>query len=404
MTEQFISKLFQFLFYLNLILASVLTIFLTTRSLLYATQNHHFYPLHWYPPLFSSTLIAGITAFAWQYATFQCPSATIKAAFWLSPMLTCAVSFLFFSIGSPLSLAGAVIALLLAVAQSLYGCWVNPHFAYAAKILSVSIDIPYAKTTRVVALLLITAMLLSCFLVSGIGGATASRTNLDTLFKALLLITLAWTMHVVKNTIQVSISRITFTQITSNIIIHTHIALRDTINNLMGFVCFGSAVIPFLAVIRGSARAVRLLAGDTDEFMFSCAYCYFNVASTLIRYGNRWGLVQVGVHKKGFVQASKDTWEMFVRMEMVTLIDNDLTGAFCFLCGVAGGSISAISAGSWALAIHDSCALEVSVYAFLMGYFMVRDQQILRFKYYKIQSWNPPYGTDVAPPLSTPHQ
>jgi hypothetical protein len=85
--------------------------------------------------------------------------------------------------------------------------------------------------------------------------------------------------------------------------------------------------------------------------------------------------VQVGVYNKGFVQASMDTWEMLKKVGLEPIIDRDLTGSFCFLSGMAGGAICTLVGGAWTFAVHKSYATEVSIYAFLIGYFMVRDQQ-----------------------------
>ncbi|KAL1531091.1 Plasma-membrane choline transporter family protein [Salvia divinorum] len=136
----------------------------------------------------------------------------------------------------------------------------------------------------------------------------------------------------------------------------------------MGNICFGSILIPVLGVIRGSARAVSLASGDVDEFMFSCANCCSGVASRIVAYGNRWGFVHVGVYNKRIVQASMDTWEMFKTAGMEKLIDSDLTSSFCFLSGVAAGSVCALLGGTWAIVIHMNYATEVCIYAFLTGY------------------------------------
>ncbi|KAK9290692.1 hypothetical protein L1049_008866 [Liquidambar formosana] len=370
---QFLRRLFRILFYLHFLLITILIIFLTIRGFLSADHKHHFHPLNWYPPLLTSTGCAGIVAFAWQSATHRNPSKTVRAAFWLSPLLTCAFGILLVYIGSAGSLAAAAVSLVSSLIQSLYACWVNPRFDYATRVLSVAIAFPPAKTAVLVTLAIIAGTVYSCFLVAGIGGATATGTGLDTLFILVILLSLAWTLHIIKNVLHVTISRVRYMHFACGMDFNTNVALRDTIKHLMGRVCIGSALVPVLGVIRGSARAVSLVAGDTDEFMFSCANCYLGIASRLVTYGNRWGFVQLGVYNKGFVQASVDTWEMFKRVGLEPLIDSDLTGSFCFLCGVAGGAASALVAGSWALAIHkDDYATKVSIYAFLIGYFMSR--------------------------------
>ncbi|XP_048432306.1 protein PNS1 isoform X2 [Pyrus x bretschneideri] len=179
-------------------------------------------------------------------------------------------------------------------------------------------------------------------------------------------------IQVIKNTLLVTISRIKYMNFAFGIEIDTREASRDTIKHLTGSICIGSILVPVLGVVRGSARAMKLTAGDTDEFLFSCANCYSRMASTLVMYGNRWGFVHVSAYNKGFVQASSDTWEKFENEGLKELIDSDLTGSFCFLSGVAVGAICSLVSGTWALIIHKSYATEVSIYAFFIGYFMCR--------------------------------
>ncbi|KAF5725752.1 putative gd2b [Tripterygium wilfordii] len=363
--------LFRVLFILQLILITILAIVLTIRGLILA-DRHHFQPKKWYPPLLASTGSAGIVACSWQWLTVRNPSRALKAAFWLSPLLTCAVGILFVLIESPGSLAVGVIAVIFAIIQSLYACWVNRRFEYASKVLSVSMSSFPTRASLLVALSVTASVFYSSFMVSGIGGASATSTWLDIIFISVIMLSLAWSMQVIKNVLQVTIARVRYLHFACAADMDTRVAFRDTIKFLLGNVCIGSSLVPVIVVIRGSARGMSLIAEGTDEFLFSCTNCYSQIASTLVKYGNRWGFVQVGVYNKGFVQASMDTWEMFGRVGLETLIDMDLTGVFCFLCGVTGGAISALVAGTWAVFIHKSYATELSFYAFLIGYFMCR--------------------------------
>ncbi|KAB5512239.1 hypothetical protein DKX38_029267 [Salix brachista] len=365
------QRLFRVLFFVHIVLIAILVVFLAVRGLLSA-HSHHFHPKKWYPPLLTATACAGIVAFTWQWFTFCNPSRALRAAFWLSPLLTCAVGVLFVLISSAASLSIGIIAVVLALILSLYACWVNPRFDYATKVLSVTSASPPAKNTTLISLSIILSTLYSCFLVSGIGGATAVGTVMDTSFILVILASMSWSMHVMKNTLQVTVARIKYLHFASGADFDSRIALRDTIKYSMGSVIIGSVLVPIITVIRGSARAISLIGGGTDEFLFSCANCYSSVAAALVRYGNRWGLVQVGVYNMGFVQASMQTWEMLRRVELEPIIDRDLTGSFCFFCGMAGGAISTLVAGTWTFVVHRSYATEVSIYAFLIGYFMCR--------------------------------
>lgn len=373
MAGQFLRKLFQFLFYLHFILIAVLTIFLAIRGVV-LSGKHHFQPKKWYPPLLASAASAGILSLAWQWMTQSKPSKAMRICFWLGPLMTCAFGILLLLINSAASLSTGAVAIISGVIQSIYTCWVNPRFEYAGKILSVSAAFPPARTAILVTLSIILSAVYSSFLVSGIGGATAIGTTLDILFIAVILLSLAWSMHVIKNVLLVTISRVKYIHFAYGADMETEIAFRDTIKYLMGSVYIGSVFVPIFGSIWGSARTINAIAGERDEFLFSCADCYSAVASTLAAHGNRWGFVHVGVYNKGFIQASVDTWEMFKRAGMETLINSDLTGAFCFFSGVAGGAVSALVGGTWALAVHKSYATEVSIYAFLIGYFMVKLQ------------------------------
>ncbi|GFY98059.1 plasma-membrane choline transporter family protein [Actinidia rufa] len=304
----------------------------------------------------------------------QTPSRALRAAFWLSPLLTCAVGILLVSVGSAASLAVATTALVSAVAQSLYSCWVSTRFDHAARVLSAAMSPPPTKTAALVVLTVAACTVYSGFVAVGICGATVAGGGLEAVFLLVILVSLAWTMHVIKNVVQVAESRVKYMSFACGMDLETSVAFLDAIKDSLGSVCVGSVLVPVLGLVRGSARAIRSVSGDTDEFMFSCANCYSGVASRLITYGNRWGFVHVGVYNKGFVQASTDTWEMFRRVGLEPVIDSDLTSSFCFLCGVASGGVSALVGGSWALAVHNGYATAISIYAFLIGYFMVGNE------------------------------
>lgn len=385
--------LFRFIFYIQLALISILVIALTIRGFLSAANRHQFRPKEWYPPILASIASASVVSLIYQWISFIAPSKAIKSAFWITPLLTCAFGVLQVLIGSAGSLAVGTIAVVSAVIQSLYGCWVTKRFVFATKILTISTAFPPNQTISFV-LLWISATTVYCsFLMIGIGGATTSGTNLDILFIIIITLSLAWTLQIIKNMLYVTISRVRYMNFANGVDLDTKMALHDTFRHLTGSVCIGSALVPVIGVIRGSARSIDLVAGNRDEFLFSCADCYLGVASSLISCGNRWGFVHVGVYNKGFVQASSDTWEMFKREGMVRLIDSDLTGAFCFLCGVSGGSICGLVAGTWALIVHRSYASELSIYAFLIGYFMCRVamawQQACVSAYYVAYAENP---------------
>lgn len=92
----------------------------------------------------------------------------------------------------------------------------------------------------------------------------------------------------------------------------------------------------------------------------------------MVLVGNRYGFVHVGVHNKGFVQASRDAWQEFRRtVGLEELVDADLTSSICFLSAFGIGAISALTAGIWELNIHEDYFFQMTLYAFIIGYFLV---------------------------------
>lgn len=375
LTGNIVRKIFKILFYLHLLIISLLVIILTIYGLISTSQTHNFHPMKWYPPLFISIACAGVFGFTWQWITLKNPKKALSAIFWLSPLLTCAMAIMFVYIESPISLIIGIIALVSSLIQSLYSCWVSHRYEYANKILSTSIaDFPFKSMMMLKFSSILIGILYCFFLVIGIGGAKAieNKTKLTSLFIMVILLSLGWTMQFLKNVIQVTISRVKYMNLGCGIMMDPSVALNDTLKYFIGSVSIGSILVPFISTFRGFARSIKIAGGDSDEFMFSCVSCYMGIASILVSCGNRFGFVHVGVYNKGFVQASCDTWDIFNRVGLVQLIDLDLTGSFCFFSGVAGGAISSLVSGIWSIVLDKNYATELSIYGFLIGYFMVR--------------------------------
>lgn len=365
-------NLFKGLLFSQLTLISLLVIVLTIRGLILAS-SHHFHPKKWYPPLLASVAVSGVASLAWQCIFIYTPPRAVRATFWLTPILTCSVGILLVLIGSAVDAGVGAVFVLFAITQSLYGCWITPRLEYTDKILSLATAFPPARTREVATLSIFTSVVYSCFLVTGIGGATSTRTSLDLLFISVILISLAWTMQALKNAQQVAISRARYVNFAHGEDMDAWSALHVTVKHLTGSICIGSTLVPIIVLIRGSIRSVNLMSGSSDEVMYTGADCFSTLANKLITCGNRWGFVHVGTYDKGFVEASSDTWKKFRSNNgLEKVIDSDLTSSLCFLSAVSVGAVSSLTAGIWMLLIHKDYAFEVTLYAFIIGYFVVR--------------------------------
>lgn len=81
--------------------------------------------------------------------------------------------------------------------------------------------------------------------------------------------------------------------------------------------------------------------------------------------------MQIAAYGRGFVRASRTTWELIEENGMEAVVDSDITSAICFLTGIASGSFCVIVTASWTHAVHKGFTATISMLAFLIGYLLV---------------------------------
>ncbi|CAH8380996.1 unnamed protein product [Eruca vesicaria subsp. sativa] len=371
LTGRFCRCLFTSIFYLQLILISALVIFLTLRGLLF-TKSPNFLPKKWYTPLLSSVAISGLLSLAWQCFFLSNIAATSKATIILTPLLTFSVGLFLVTYGKTYVPAIGGVLVFFSFAQASHGwCVVTRRrrdFTFHIMTLSTTVLPPRTRVIAVVSSIL--SVLYSAFLVAGIGGATATRKGLvDILFISLIMISFAWTMQVLKNVQVVAISKAAYVHFARGGVM----SACGAICSQFGSVCIGSTLVPVFVVIRGMIRACNKMGNDGVRTMYAgdedCSW----VVNHVVLVGNRYGFVHVGVHNKGFVQASRDTWQEFRRTAgLEELVDADLTSSICFLSAFGIGAVSALTAGIWELNIHKEYFFQMTLYAFIIGYFVGR--------------------------------
>ncbi|MQL74731.1 hypothetical protein Taro_007122 [Colocasia esculenta] len=369
----FSVNVWKYFFLAHLVVMLVLITVLAVRGL--RNKRRSFHPAHWFLPLFTAVACSVPTSAAWLLAALFRPSAALRASLWLAPLMTFAVSILLFDTGTAVGLAFAVLGLVLALVQSLYACWVTPRLEYATEILAASLSATQGVSgtiTLYVALTLAAGLAWSGVWVLGVGGVAANGPRFSGLYIVTLLLAMAWTLHVLKNIVTVAVAGFAYIRLGRGGNMDPGEAWRNAWTISLGSICLGSAVVPVVVTVRDTARSMNLAAGGADEFLFSCADCYMGFADWLITHANRWAFVQVGVYNKGFVTASEDTWKLFMSLDMEPVIDADLTSSFCFLSAVAGGAFSALLSGIWVLVVDKSYGTAVSLYAFVLCYFLIR--------------------------------
>ncbi|KAJ0965378.1 hypothetical protein J5N97_026516 [Dioscorea zingiberensis] len=297
---------------------------------------------------------------------------TLKASLWLNPLFTCATRILLLATGTGLSLVVATFTLTAALSLTLYSCSIVSQLKHTHRILSDSITavLLSIKVARFVTFRLIAGVIYAWFWFLGAAGILFKGLPFTGIYILVLFLSLAWTMNVIKNRMHVAISRIAYMQLMHGLDMDISQAFIDAATKSLSSICLGSAMALAIGDFQGMARAMTAVDGGSDEFLFFCATCYIGLADQLIPRGNWWGFVHVGVHSKGFVQASRDVWELFFKHKMVSVIDRDFTAVFYFLYGIIGST--AMVGGSWMLDIKKGYVTGGAARAFLVGYFMVR--------------------------------
>lgn len=82
-------------------------------------------------------------------------------------------------------------------------------------------------------------------------------------------------------------------------------------------------------------------------------------------------MMQVGLHGKSFLKASKYTWVMLRDQKADLLINDDLTGSVLLTCCIIGGVLTALVGGCWTFATFRYLTVAISIISFFIGFFVV---------------------------------
>lgn len=378
----FTASVIKVLFILHLLAFVALTIFLGVQSS--SHQNPTYKPFANYIPLASSVIVSIIAACFWTILAVTNPPKAIKTSLWAAPVLALACDVVILLVGNGAALGIGVLIVVVAIAAALYSCWATgPRLRHAAAVLSTSINGAHLPATAYcfVVFVLVAAFGYMAFwtvAISCIAAAEGHFTNFQMTYVAALLVSMAWTMQVLRYFVYVAVARLAHARLVYGVRMPGGAveAFCGTITGpAFGDICMGAVAVPVIAAVRGLARAMNTVTGGNDEFLFSCRGCCLAASEKMLGRVNRWGFVHVGARGKAFCVASRDVWSLFVLRGIARLVDSDLTGSFCFLSAVTGGTLASLVASSWALAMdngHKELALPIAIYAFLIGYYMCR--------------------------------
>lgn len=363
---------FALLFVVHLLLVTTGIIFLNIMYIRDMTQRKLHNLERWFPQLSAAVLTGGAFAFLCQFLFRRYATIMVRSILWASTILTFGAALMLVSTSMPANLGVGVICLIFSICQSLYACWVSSRIKYAADLLSHTLRT--AKKVRGTYLISMWVLLVASVWVVfwSFGVVSALSFKMAPLVILALLASLAWTLETLRNVVSTATARgVAALYLDSAAHPHWDRSLHFAFTSWFGSICLGSLIVPILHVLRVWARGLNRIHGD-NEFMFSCADCFYNVTHSFTMYANNWAYVQVAVHRKAFVQASRDTFNLFSSKQLDIVIETDLTSSICVLSGISGGMLCVLVSGGWTFGTHKALTSSVSIVSFFIGYFLVR--------------------------------
>ncbi|CAA3010449.1 CTL DDB_G0274487 [Olea europaea subsp. europaea] len=376
-SRSYTNKISLFLFLVHIIIAIGLVGFLIFKGVQGLieegrVQRQEKDLLRYFLPQVEAASFLSITlAFLWQKAVRVWPKLTVHFIIWSSFGLTLSAGILLICFQRPATDGVGVLFIAFAIGNGLYACWVTQRTSFCSKIFIKALE-PMSKfpdLNHPTYLMLGAGFLWMSFWILAVMGAL--NFYVPPLIIFALLLSLAWTAEVMRNVANLTVSRVIALYYLRGMQSITKFCFQRALSNNLGSACLGSLFVPAIEALRIVARGLNLIEGE-DEFMFSCAHCCLNVMESIFKRGNGWAYVQIAAYGKGFVQASQDTWELFLKREMEQIVDSDITSAICFLTGVCSGSICVIVVAAWSATVHHRYTATLSVLAAFIGYLMTR--------------------------------
>ncbi|CAK7330938.1 unnamed protein product [Dovyalis caffra] len=377
-SRRYTNKISLFLFVLHMVVAVGLVSFLIFKGiqgLIEASDSvkrKERRILKFYLPQVETASLLSITlAFVWQKAVRQWPRIMVHFILWSSFFLSLSAGILLICFQRPTTDGVGVCLIFFAIGNGLYACWVTQRIGFCTKILIKSLE-PVPKfgdlNQPTYCMLGVGFLWMSLWILAVIGAMNFYFTPLVIIGLAL---SLAWTAEVMRNIVNLTVSRVIALYYLRGMQSSTQFCFQRALTRNLGSACLGSLFVPAIEALRIVARGLNLLEGE-DEFMFSCAHCCLGMMECIFRYGNGWAFVQIAAYGKGFVQASQDTWQLFERQKMESIVDSDITSSICFLTGVCSGSICVIVVAAWTAKVHQTFTATLSLLSFFIGYLMTR--------------------------------
>ena len=244
------------------------------------------------PQVEAASVISIILAFTWQGALMKWPTFMTHFILWCSLVLSLTAGILLLCFQRPPTDGVGISFIAFAIGNGLYACWVHHRIKFCSNVLSLSLQ-PVSKfpdlNQPTFYMLGAGFFWMSLWVLAVIG---ALNFYFPPLVIIALVLSLAWTVEVMRNVVNITISRVIALYYLRGMQSSTQFCFLRALTRNLGSACLGSLFVPAIEALRIVARVLNLLEGE-DEFLFCCAHCCLRVMESIFRNGNGWAYVQV---------------------------------------------------------------------------------------------------------------
>ncbi|KDE06164.1 hypothetical protein MVLG_03446 [Microbotryum lychnidis-dioicae p1A1 Lamole] len=144
----------------------------------------------------------------------------------------------------------------------------------------------------------------------------------------------------------------------------------------IGSIAFGSLVVALLDLIRAGLSILRSYeegqGNGIAALIICCVQCCMGCIAGLVEYFNRYAMIEIALYGKAYIQAAKDTWNLFKDRGIDALVNDSLVNSIWTFGSFAVGALCSAAAYLYLTLINPSYVQNnTSVRAAVMGYAFV---------------------------------
>lgn len=197
------------------------------------------------------------------------------------------------------------------------------------------------KNPAVLKIALMAVVTQAIWLVIWVFAATSSIGSSDTTATFVCLVSLFWSVQVIKNVVHVTCAgTVASWYFVTNERRATLAAFRRSITYSFGSICFGSLIVAILKAIRAMIprRPSATNGGFSQMFLRGMLGC----VEKLMEWLNHYAFTQIAIYGYDFRRAAKATWQLLQDVGLMPLMNNTLVQAVCWLGCIIGAAIASL--------------------------------------------------------------